>query len=251
MVNPKLLYSGVVATGLPWRAPAHRHDHHELVVIAEGHIHLAIDGEQLLAGPGEALFYRSGRVHDERSAAGEPLRTYFVGFVAQGLSAGIPVRVADRAGRLRQLARWLYEERGGERPEIREAGRIFLQALLAELARLATDTEAPLLREVRAYVSRHLAEPFGVAALAAHVGMSKYHFIRVYRAAAGCTPMAAVRVLRVEAARDLILTTDLPLKQVAEHCGLGNPQHFARVFRAQVGQAPGTLRGARRPWMSS
>lgn len=248
MAERELLYAGSIATRTPWHLSSHRHDHHELVVLVEGEMRLRIDHEdETVAVPGDALLYRAGRRHEESSRAGQPFHTHFIGFTDLDLDdPRLPVRVADQAGRLRQLARWLYDEHGAaqRRPRNTMTGaacNAFLAALTAEFRRLTQDNTPPLVREIRSYVVRRLANPIFVDDLASHAGMSKYHFIRTYRKIAGCTPMAAVRTLRVETARDLILTTDLPLKQIAEHCGLGTPQHFSRIFRERFGRPPATF----------
>jgi transcriptional regulator GlxA family with amidase domain len=58
----------------------------------------------------------------------------------------------------------------------------------------------------------------------------------------GLTPMEDLRQLRLEAARDLLLTTDLPLKAIAPRTGLGDEYHLSRLFRRAFGIAPGALR---------
>ncbi len=255
MGEPELLYAGTLATRTAWHLSEHHHHHHELVVLVEGKMRLRIDDVTILATAGDALFYRAGRPHEESTLSGMPFHTYFIGFTASTMAENdLPVRVVDQAGRLRQLVRWLHEEHGSQ-PEQQgsmsaAACKAFLAALVAEFHRLSRDDTPPLPREVRTYVNGRLASPIVVADLAAHVGMSKYHFIRTYRKLAGCTPMATVRHLRAEAARNLILTTDLPLKQIAEHCGLGNAQHFSRVFRETFGKPPGEFRGQRKAFRS-
>jgi transcriptional regulator GlxA family with amidase domain len=72
--------------------------------------------------------------------------------------------------------------------------------------------------------------------------MSKFHFSRRYRQLTGLTPMEDLRQLRLEAARDLLLTTDLPLKAIAPRTGLGDEYHLSRLFRRAFGIAPGELR---------
>jgi len=247
MPEPQLLYAGTIATRTAWHLSAHQHQHHELVVLIEGRMRLHIDGELVVAAAGDALFYAAGQRHAESSFAEMPFHTYFIGFADTAITAGeLPVRVTDQAGRLRQLIRWLYDEHSSSAPPAaaKSAGvcDAFHCALLAEFRRLSGDNTPPLLREVRSYLSTRLADTIVVDDLAAHVGMSKYHFIRTYRKLAGCTPMTAVRQLRAEAAHSLILTTDLPFKQIAAHCGLGNAQHFSRVFAACFGKPPGKIR---------
>jgi transcriptional regulator GlxA family with amidase domain len=72
--------------------------------------------------------------------------------------------------------------------------------------------------------------------------MSKFHFIRSYRQATGLTPMDHVRRLRVDHALSLLLTTDLPQKQIAGHAGFANPHHMARYFRRYLDRTPTSFR---------
>jgi AraC-like DNA-binding protein len=51
--------------------------------------------------------------------------------------------------------------------------------------------------------------------------------------------------VRMERAKDLLLRTGKPVKQVAAAVGFRNEKSFARAFRAWVGVAPGAFRGVR------
>ncbi|RYY85250.1 MAG: AraC family transcriptional regulator, partial [Comamonadaceae bacterium] len=50
--------------------------------------------------------------------------------------------------------------------------------------------------------------------------------------------------VRLDRARDLLLRTRQPLKQVAAAVGFRNEKSFARAFRQNVGMAPGAFRAA-------
>ncbi|MHC4712874.1 MAG: helix-turn-helix domain-containing protein, partial [Planctomycetota bacterium] len=48
--------------------------------------------------------------------------------------------------------------------------------------------------------------------------------------------------VRVEYARELIVSTGLPLKAVAMEAGLGTASFLCRLFRSTYGVTPGSLR---------
>ena len=137
-------------------------------------------------------------------------------------------------------------------------GRLFTDgaalSLIAMLLRLGSPhrpvlTEArPLsparLRNVLAWVEAHLAESFGLGAMAASVSLSTYHFSRAFKAATGETPRAYVTVRRIERAKEALMDAELPLAQIAHMCGFADQSHFTEVFGRHVGMTPGAWRRA-------
>ena len=66
--------------------------------------------------------------------------------------------------------------------------------------------------------------------------------IGVFRATTGQTPYGYLRARRVERARVLLATTDLPAAAIAAQVGFSSPSHLGRVFRALCGVTPGRYR---------
>lgn len=96
----------------------------------------------------------------------------------------------------------------------------------------------------------HLDEPLGVERLAAAAHMSRRTFIRAFRASTGTTPGAWVRSRRLDEARRLLESTDLPVEHVAAAVGLGNAVTLRQNFAAALGTSPSEYRrrfGARVP----
>ncbi len=91
---------------------------------------------------------------------------------------------------------------------------------------------------LHAWIAGHLEAPLSAAQLAAEVGMSERSFMRRYRAATGLTPGRAVERLRVEAARQLLTETGLPLKRIAARCGFGTEETMRRGFLRVQGVGP-------------
>ncbi|WP_418606833.1 helix-turn-helix domain-containing protein [Georgenia sp. SUBG003] len=89
---------------------------------------------------------------------------------------------------------------------------------------------------------QHLDESLTVDRLAAVAHMSRRNFIRAFRGATGATPAAWVRSRRLDEARRLLESTDLPVEQVAVRCGLGNPVTLRQNFAAAFGTSPSEYR---------
>lgn len=88
------------------------------------------------------------------------------------------------------------------------------------------------------WVATHLAADLSVAALADRAGMSERSFVRRFRASTGQTPARVVERLRVEAARQLLASTRLPIKRVAQRCGFGSEETLRRSLLRQTHTTP-------------
>jgi transcriptional regulator GlxA family with amidase domain len=80
------------------------------------------------------------------------------------------------------------------------------------------------------WIAAHLTADLSVPALALQSGMSERNFTRRYQEATGLTPARAVERLRVEAARDMLASTAIPVKRVAARCGFGAEETMRRAF---------------------
>ena len=65
------------------------------------------------------------------------------------------------------------------------------------------------LRRARDHADRHYAEPVDLDTMASVAGLSRYHFLRLFRSTYGVTPAAYVSRRRIERAQDLLRTTTL------------------------------------------
>lgn len=114
---------------------------------------------------------------------------------------------------------------------------------IAELPVRATLT-AELVLVVEQYMRDHLEEKILLEDLAEAVGYSRFHFSRLFKAAAGETASHFLMRLRVEKAARLIcgVGLDLSLTQVAAVCGFSDQSHLTRQFRRRMGMTPAVYR---------
>lgn len=222
----------------------HAHPYHELIVVLRGRLHVTAAGRALTASAGDVLLYPARVAHAEQAEPADPVESLFCAFRASAAVGRRVVVTHDHDGRIRQMARWLHTDQAAAGPAAEATRRALFRALLAEFLRGDRQPEPPLRTALRRQVRQHLDEPLAVAALAREAGLSRWHFIRTYRRQTGRTPMADVRNERLDCARDWLLTTTLPLKEIARRTGLGGAQAFSRVFAARYGQPPAAFRRA-------
>lgn len=99
---------------------------------------------------------------------------------------------------------------------------------------------------VREYIDRHYARPLTVPHLARLARLSTCHFIRAFRDEAGVTPHQYVRARRIERARELLVTTPMPVTEICDAVGFQSLGSFSALFRKITGEAPAAYRARRR-----
>jgi len=90
----------------------------------------------------------------------------------------------------------------------------------------------------RAYIHEHCTSNLRVSDIAAHVGLSSYHFIRVFHEATGLPPYTYLDHVRVARARQL-LAAGFPISEVAFLTGYSDQPHLTRHFKRAFGITPG------------
>ncbi|MGA9335383.1 MAG: DJ-1/PfpI family protein [Rudaea sp.] len=103
-------------------------------------------------------------------------------------------------------------------------------------------SEDDKLRELQLWILDHLDRDLCVANLAAKAAMSERNFARRFSASVGTTPAQYVSGARLEAARRKLEENNLPISQVARHCGFGTEETMRRTFAAELGVSPSDYR---------
>ena len=88
------------------------------------------------------------------------------------------------------------------------------------------------------WIGANLSSDLSLPRLADQARMSERSFSRHYLAATGQTPARAIETLRVEAARNLLLDSRLPVKRVAQRCGFGSEETMRRSFLRLLAATP-------------
>jgi AraC family transcriptional regulator len=136
-------------------------------------------------------------------------------------------------------------------------GRLFVESMTTALAvhylqqygegvaePRAKGLDARRLQRAKQWLDERYAEDLSLDELADAVAMSKFHFIRLFKASTGRSPYQYLIERRLQAAKQLLKAGELPIAQVAQAVGFGDQSALASQFKRAFGQSPSQWRAA-------
>lgn len=168
-----------------------------------------------------------------------------------GGAPGSYLKVTDEGMRLGDTFEQLHREYEERRPGYEASLFSLLLQLAVRIHRRLHGTDrresagAPGRAEMEAIVedvNRRLSEPITLERLAAEAGISRRHFIRLFRQHAGMGFTDYLQHRRVELACRLLAETDERIERIAHDAGYRDLAYFRRIFRRVMGTSPGAYR---------
>ena len=111
--------------------------------------------------------------------------------------------------------------------------------------RLSTDIVAvddPHVASSLRYIRENACKGISVDDVVKNNPLSRSTLERQIRKYLGRTPQEEIRNVQIKKARELLLTTDLPIEQIAHLCGFEQPEYMYVVFKRTTGETPGEFR---------
>lgn len=125
-----------------------------------------------------------------------------------------------------------------------EICRFILLLLSDSFAKEPVSDQQPTSRiyKVTAYIEQHYPEKMDVAHLADLIHLDKYYFIKYFRKRTGMTPQQYLIQKRIQEAKTLLESVDLPVREISYMVGYANTTHFISSFTKIVGISPAQYR---------
>jgi len=121
--------------------------------------------------------------------------------------------------------------------------RFLYQVRLYELS-LKTANCPPAVAAVVERIERDYAQPLRLEDLAKESGWSVSHLHSEFRKHTRTPPHRMLMQKRLQSARARLLSSNAPIKQIAQECGFFDLPAFVHAFKAQTGQTPGAFRAS-------
>jgi AraC-like DNA-binding protein len=118
---------------------------------------------------------------------------------------------------------------------------------LEGVCRYLKKAKAPLERSMKMptvveYIMENYSRKIDIPALAALVSLSVKQFERKFKQEYGEVPVRYIQRIRLDAARQLLAMTRLPIAQISRETGFYDSSHFAHQFQKYTGLSPTSFR---------
>jgi AraC family transcriptional regulator len=98
--------------------------------------------------------------------------------------------------------------------------------------------------EVITYIHQNINEPLLLSRLAGYAGYSPYHFTRIFKERIGLSPLYYVSSHRLQRAKELLLHTNLNIRDIGLEIGQQSLGTFTSRFTERVGLTPSHFRNS-------
>ena len=108
----------------------------------------------------------------------------------------------------------------------------------------STDNSAMIERLI-VELNKSYMDPWSIASMAQYCHLSSDYFSHQFKENTGSSPIQFLYNLRIEKAKELLLTEGLTVSEVAALVGYKDPLYFSRIFKKATGVSPKRFHGNR------
>lgn len=268
---PCSAYTGDIHQYVTKNLPSHWHREMELFVLDEGKVRITTVNGDFELHPGDGYFVNSNVLHgiyalterpcrfhsivfDPAIIAGAPGSAFDLLYVRPFIEHASPIRALYQGNRDSSSDIFLLFENAYQACAMEQEGYEFivresLSHILLTLKSNQNYLQTPhnsqqelRLKDMLTWLELHYSDSVTVTQLADSAGISVRECQRSFSATLHTTPMNYLMNYRIAAAAKLLRTTNLPITEIAIHCGFGSPSYFTKQFKSLIGKSPRNYR---------
>jgi AraC-like DNA-binding protein len=236
-----------------WSVPLGPTRHHILFIVLRGKVHYYVDGQSIVLEKGEGLFMPKGVMRSAEADAADPhlmFSAHFLGGTEEELSilADEPFKWIRPIGfdYLKQRFSELYECWIGKMPCYQLISHGILLEILGIIqrelsSRQLASSKRNLALRVQHYIVKHYREQLRLSDLSREAERTPNYISSVFKEVTGYTPIEYMHLVRIAAARELMLTTQMTIGEIAEYLGYCDQTYFNYMYKKTIGQPPSAI----------
>jgi len=237
--------------------PEHFHDDLYIVsMITSGHCYcLGKERQEEVSGPGTVTLLNPGQIHTGTPANESPLDYSLCYFSLKAMTdlasdfmpgGGVPEFTASilkkpvLTAMMRHLLVTMMESRDSLEKEAVLVSTLHFILSKYGLSGTSVAENRPQghpVQKAKRLLASDLDQKLSLERVARIVGVSRFHFLRIFKENTGISPHLYRTLKRIELSKKL-LSQDMPPAQVALETGFADQSHFSNTFRRYVGATP-------------
>ncbi|WP_256710614.1 AraC family transcriptional regulator [Paenibacillus sp. FSL H8-0548] len=254
-----------------WEYPRHHHHLFELLCCLGGEVKQEINRTTVTLGVGDWLLINAGERHKTTNASQMDYEFFNVHFDLDDLDIRsllgtasyrlVPATDAARSGKLNRYIEEMRDLTGNnpseeECPDKAQLGdKLLLQANILLITReilslvreqsegrveagKVTPLAADTAHAIEERLSLSLFENISIAHVAKELNMSRSQCTKLFTKVYGLSPRQYISRRKLMLAKELLVTSYLPISEISERLGFQSSSHFSRQFRRWTGHSP-------------
>lgn len=222
--------------------------------VSRGRGTIVVNGRSYTAKAGDVYLLPMGSSHTYFSDKDDPWEKTFInasGELASILprSYGLDTQIVFENCPASRLFSGLYDAACEDAPQEDVVNRLciaFHEILLfvhRQVMPAAAGDEAALLKNLIDNRQNHV---FSTGELAASIYRSEDYTIKLFQKRYGQTPHAYAAAQKMAAAKRLLATTTMPVREIGASLGYPDPSYFSNLFKRHTGFSPSSLRASQK-----
>ena len=244
----------------PWNIPLHSHNSYEIHFLESGTGSILVEGTTYEVSAGDMIITGPNILHAQHSGLVEPMEEYCinVSFIQKKYMESEKtdlIRLIDSIkAEFDMILTEAFERKCGWRERtaaimtslLISVGRLIIQDESFELTNESSDTimtskTINRRRQIDRYFRGYL-NSMDEETLAKQLFVSRRQLSRIMRNCYSMTFNEKVNELRAEYAKNLLITTEMPISEIPSACGFSSLQYFYKVFAKKYGISPAKFR---------
>lgn len=223
--------------------------HRDLCVLAfafSGKVNYEVGSRRFTASKGDLIWFPPGKIHSASSDPNDPWRFCSLGFRLRDESGeGMELTNAfdnllrvQNSFRISALLEELYHEWTGKRIAYMLRCRSIVEEVLFAVIRAVDHEEQRLavphvyrMHKVARLIEQNPEKAYTVGELAANTRLSAPYFRRLFKQVTGYTPVQYQHWVKINKAKDLLLSGECNVSEAAFQLGFDNVFYFSRLFK--------------------
>ena len=107
-----------------------------------------------------------------------------------------------------------------------------------QLKDFITNNQHSFKSQIETYINDNLNKNLSVQSMCDYMYISRVELYRQIKDIYNCTPATLIKEKRLGCAKNMLITTDLSVAEVAEKSGIGDYNYFSKVFKKTFGISP-------------